>query len=475
MAPWIAFGIALAALAPPLLAGPRGPVRLQADDRPLTFEIGRPGESQTFEIVALSGCRYRLEVRGVTLPRSVLALGRKGEEPFARVTSDDERVARHVWQAVRDERLLVRVQGLSAFTGKAELRFATLGPGDVPTVAHRRVLVPDEETARVGELLLGEVNTWDLAVEPGVAYQVTPTEGSAGRVRLRILGLEDAVLGDSEQGALALRPLPPVRFVAPDPLPPAADAGAPLRLEVRGTFDGGGSYGVKLRRLEEGETVDPPQLLVTEPEPSAVLVEGPVPVVRARPGDLVLVNIPEAAENPYFVQMKRGDRWVGAGGMGQEQRARTHYDAGMTWFRPYHAGTYRFIGIRGPAPTADVQLLDRAELGGAPIHMGTGVDPEVKAKLTRDWKLVALGACMPGWDYLFVLRGAPQSGVSMRVVGPDGKVVGTRGAYGAGTYSPGLGPTLRFEAKRPGVYRLEARDKKEHLVAALLRHAEDRR
>jgi len=61
------------------------------------------------------------------------------------------------------------------------------------------------------------------------------------------------------------------------------------------------------------------------------------------------------------------------------------------------------------------------------------------------------------------------------VVGPDGSVVGTRGAYGAGTFSPGLGPTLRFEAKKPGIYRLEARDKKGRLVVAMLRHAEERR
>ena len=467
--------LGLALLAPPVVAAPKGPVRLRADDRPLALEIKRPGEALTYEIIALSGCRYRLEVRGETLRRSVLEVGRQGEEPFVRVTAGDDLVARHIWQAVRDERLLVRVSGLSAFTGSAHLRFATLGPGDKPTVPHRRVLVPDEEAARVGELMLGESNTWDLAVEPGVAYQITPTEGSAGRVRLRVLGADDAVLGDSEQGALAMRPLPPVRFLVPDPLPAATDAGAPLRLDVRGTFDGGGSYGLKLRRLDEDETIDPPAVDLPEPEPSAILAEGPVPVVRARPGDLVLVNIPQAAENPYIVQRKRGTRWVSADGLGQEQRARTHYDAGMTWFRPYHAGTYRFIGIRGPAPSADVQLLDRAELGGAPIHMGTGVDPEVKAKLARDWKLVALGACMPGWDYLFVLRGAPQSGISMRVVGPDGSVVGTRGAYGAGTFSPGLGPTLRFEAKKPGIYRLEARDKKGRLVVAMLRHAEERR
>lgn len=473
----VAAGLVVLAGAVLEAAPARGPRRIQADGRPIAFEVATPGADSAFEIVAVSGCRYRLQVRGTTLRRPVLTLAREGEEPLARVTAEATTSAEHVWQAIRDERLVVRVGGLSAMTGQGTLSFATLGVGDLPTRPHRRVLLPGEERARVGELLLGEENTWDLAVAPGVAYQVTPTEGTAGRVRLLLRGEDGSVLADSEVGALSERPLPPLRFVAPAPLPDvgAERADAPLRLAVRGTFDGGGSYGLTLRPLVEGETVEPPPIGRPEPEPSAILDDGPTPVVRAERGDLVLVHVAEARGNPYFVQMLRGTRWQPAEGFGQQQRARTHYESGMTWFRPYHAGTYRFVGLLGPAPSADVMLLDRAELGGAPIHMGTSADPEVKVQLDKTWRLTALGACMPGWDYLFVLRGAPSSGVGMRVIGPDGRPVAQRAAFGAGTWSPGLGPTLRFRAKEPGIYRLEGRDPKGRVVAALLRHAEDRR
>ena len=62
------------------------------------------------------------------------------------------------------------------------------------------------------------------------------------------------------------------------------------------------------------------------------------------------------------------------------------------------------------------------------------------------------------------------SGVAMRVVTPEGKAVKLRPASGR-TISPGLGPSLRFQVKTPGVYRLEARSKRRYIVRPLLRRA----
>ena len=77
-----------------------------------------------------------------------------------------------------------------------------------------------------------------VVVEPGEAYQIEPTAGSAGRVRLKVFAGE-TLLGDSEATALAQRPFPPVRFKAP-PVDEATGKRAAVKLEVRGGFDGGG-------------------------------------------------------------------------------------------------------------------------------------------------------------------------------------------------------------------------------------------
>jgi hypothetical protein len=171
------------------------------------------------------------------------------------------------------------------------------------------------------------------------------------------------------------------------------------------------------------------------------------------------------------VQVLRGDTWVSMQDIGLGGSARSQENALLVWFRPYYPGTYRFRPVPSPPPSEPrLMLYDRAALGGAPIHMGTGSDPTVRARLARSWTLVGLGVCMPGWDYLFVCVHAPDQGVAMRVRDPEGKTVATRSAS-ARTISPGLGPSMRFRVRRPGVYRLEAKNARKRIVRPLLRRA----
>lgn len=455
--------------------------RLPATGVASPFHVKVPGRDDRFSVLAVAGCRYRLEARGDTLTRPVLAVGRVGEDPFVKADAGpDSTVARLEWDAVRDEALDVRVGGFSAMVGRGTVAWTTLGPEDAPTEAHRRHLVAGEEHARVGELLIGEANDWIVAAEPGVAYQITPTEGTAGRVRLLLHASGAASpaspLRDSEEGPLSTLPLAPLRFLGPHLAPEGVEGGAAtsLRLEVRGLFDGGGTYGLRMRRLVEGETVDPEGATLRAPEPAAVLEQPPGCTFRAGPGDLALLHLPHAPDNPHFVLVQRGNSWIAADELGQQQRARTHYHAALAWFRPWRAGTFRFAGVLGPVEEGTLQLLDRSTLGGAPIHLGTGVDPEVRVRLSKTWTLTGLGACMPGWDYLFALRGAGST-AGMRVIAPDGRVLATRTGGAGATWSPGIGPTLRFRAAVPGIYRLEARATKSLVVAAVLRHAEESR
>ena len=444
---------------------------LKANGTAVRFEIRRAGGRQTFLFPAISGCRYRLTATPGTLPRPRLAIGKWKGDVFADADGGENgKAATYVWDSEMDERLTVTVTGFSAQTGDGTLRLQTLAPDDTPTRPHRRMLaVRATDRAQVGHLLIGGANKWDLVVEPGAAYQITPTVGSAGRVRLKVAVGEDTVIADSEATGLAVRPHPPVRFRAPAD---SDDGAAPPTcwLEVRGGFDGGGSYGLRMRRLREGETVAPP-LKAPPPVPAAEQLPGPIPTFRAGPGDLALLYVPNANNNPHRVQLLRGDVWVEVEQRGQGASARTHEWRGMNWFRPFSPGTFRFMGAQGFTPEdAQLQLFRREDLGGAPIHLGTGVDPEVRVRVGKKWTLAGLGACMPGWDYLFVAVGAPRVGVSMRVVDAKGKTVAKRGSTGA-TYVADTGPSLRFQPKAPGLFRLEVRSRKKRVVAALLRHA----
>lgn len=439
--------------------------------RPKPFEVKGAGGSQTFRFVAISGCRYRLTAEPGTLPRPVLSIGHWKSDPFARADAlENGKPVTYVFACEKDGRMTVVVTGFSAQTGTGTIRLDTLGPDDKPTKAHRRILsVRLAERALVGNLLIGESNTWDLEVKPDTAYQITPTVGSAGRVRLRVLLADGVEIGDSEVSALAERPHPPVRFRAPALEEGQSELPA-IRLEVRGGFDGGGDYGLRMRVLKAGETVAPVGK-DRPPPPPAEQLEGAMPTFRAGPGDLALLYVPDATQNPHRVQLLRGKAWMNVTNRGQGASARTHQWRGMNWFRPFSPGTFRFAGARGfTPPDAQLQLFRRKDLGGAPIHLGTGVDPEVRVRVHKKWTLAGLGACMPGWDYLFVAVGAPRNGVAMRVVGPDGKTVAKRG-YSGSKFVPDTGPSLRFQPKQPGLFRLEIRSTKKRVVAALLRHA----
>ncbi len=457
------------------------PLTLRASGASRGYEVKVAGGTATFRFDQISGCRYRLIAEPGTLRRPVLQVGRAGEEPLVRVDAGgSEKPASHTFVAERDARMEVRVGGFSAQTGKGRVRLETLGPNDERVKAHRRYLQPGGARAAVGELLVGEENRWELVVEEGKAYQITPTRGSAGLVRLQVLGWDGTPIGDSDQGAASWVAFPPVRFRVPqsaagEPAPEKQAARPPkgrraIHLVVRGIFDGGGTYGVRLRPLGPDESVDPPPV-APPPAVERGPVEGQVSTFRAGPGDVALLYVPSSAHRTQRVEMLRGERWIHLNDMGLGGSARSQENALMVWFQPYYPGTYRFRGVPVPPPSQPrMTLHDRTSLGSAPIHMGTGADPTVRARLKSSWSLVGLGVCMPGWDYLYVCVGGPSRGVAMRVLDAAGKVVRSRSA-GAQTISPGLGPSLRFRVPRPGVYRLQAKNLRKRIIRPLLRRA----
>lgn len=458
---------------------------LRVDGKPRRFEVKVAGGSAAYRFTVAAGCRYRITVEPGTLQRLVLEIGRPDEEPF-HVQDVKAQTPPHVWYAERDALLVARIKGFSASTGDGRVRLEVLGPDDEPIGRHRRYLGITGDRALVGEMLVGEHNLWYLVVEEGRAYEITPTTGSAGRVRLRVLDWSDEVIADSEKGGIAWVARPPLRFRVPPRPAVDADGGDPkkrkrkkkepaMRLDVRGVFDGGGTYGVTMRALGEDEAVETPA--VTPPaglERGAV--EGEVATFHAGPGDLAMVYVGHAPEINQIVQVKRGDAWVridriGRDDVGRGNSARSPEDALTAWFQPYYPGTYRFVSfpVRPPS-TPQLFLMDRAALGGAPIHMGTGSDPTPRARLHKKWRLVGLGVVMPGQDYLFVCVHGPDQGVAMRVRSARGKTIRTRAASGQ-TISPGLGPSLRFKVSEPGIYRLEAKSARPRVVRPLLRRA----
>ncbi|MDF1700313.1 MAG: hypothetical protein P1V36_04065 [Planctomycetota bacterium] len=449
-----------------------GPVRLKATGAARRFQVKVIGGHATFRFSTVAGCRYRLTVRPGTLARPILQVGRHGEEPLVRVDPGaGGGPAVHRFDAERDASMEARVGGFSGQTGGASIQLETLDLTDRKTKAHRRFLAPTEgESARVGELLIGEANRWRLVVEPGAAYRITPTRGSAGRVRLVVLGWDGAPLADSTGTGSAWLALPPVRFRVP---PKPEDAKLPaLMLEVRSLLAGGGTYGVRMQTLPPDQDLTPAEVGAPEALERGP-IEGAPESFRAGPGDVAVLYVPAAPGRTRVVEMQRGERWIRVEDMGLGSSARSQENALMVWFQPYYPGTYRFRDPFGAAPQGSRMLLhDRAALGSAPIHMGTGADPTPRARLRSAWSLVGLGICMPGWDYLFVCVHGPDSGVAMRVVDAAGKAIKTRSSAGR-TISPGLGPSLRFRVPRAGVYRLEAKSKRRMIVRPLLRRAAD--
>ncbi len=448
------------------------PATLEATGKAVSVEVKAPGARVRLEVRLVAGARYRVSVLPDTLGRALLEWGRPGEPALVSVTSPAPGApAVHEVEAEARGRWEVGVGGFSASVGRARVRLETLDPQGRRAPAHWRYLVPDRPVAQVGELLLREADGWILCVEPGQAYEIEPTEGSAGRVRLRVRGPDGAVRADSEASALSWMARPGVRFAVPEGPLPAVEP-APYVLEVRGLFDGGGTYGLRLRPLAPGQSVEPPAL-----EPPPEVPRGPIAddpdAFGAGPGDLAFLYV---AHTPLtrIVQVRRGERWVTLEGIGPHASARSQENALLVWFRPYYPGVYRFVTPMGTPSGGERMLLDRAGLGGAPIHLGTGVDPQVRVRLGKRFELVGLAGCMPGFDYLFVLVEGPEQGVGMRVLGADGRKLAERTVSAAGApIAPGYGPSLRFRVKAPGVYRLEARGARPFVVAPLLRRALD--
>lgn len=434
------------------------------------FDVKAPQQVVPFLFEVLAGCRYRLTVECRTLPRALVEVGAGDATLF----SADSRpppdrpppdplpkrpTATLVWDAEMDGVLEAHVRGFSAFTGRGRLRLETLGPDDRPVAAHRRMLAPGGTLARVGSLWVGEPNRWELVVRPGRTYEVRSRPGTAGRIALAVVGPDGFVLASAAPDTHD--PYPTLRFETPPP--GEGDAPVPLRLEVRSVDGGGGTYGVRL--VEDPPPpggVDAPAPPTEAPTPPTGRLPGVPLAFHAHPGDLALLYLPRSHPyDPHHLQWRRPDgRWAtlpyDLGIQGERASMRTPENAALVWFRTFRAGTYRFVEPR--ARDAVLKLYPADDVPAAPALLGTGLDPRVSAHGGSGWQTIGLGVCMPGWDYLFVAVGRRRAAVEMRVVGvgEDAEALHTKHGFGP-TRAPGLGPTFRFEVRRPMLVRLEVR------------------
>jgi hypothetical protein len=132
---------------------------------------------------------------------------------------------------------------------------------------------------------------------------------------------------------------------------------------------------------------------------------------------------------------------------------RTPEEAALVWFRAYRPGTYRFVEPEDAG--AEVRLFSAEVARGAPLLLGTGLDPTVRARGGTSWRTIGLAVAMPGWDYLFVAAGGTGS-PGMRVRDAAGGVLADRTERGVSpTAVAGVGPSLRFRVREPGLVRLE--------------------
>ncbi len=448
------------------------PLKLTARGKWRRFDIRAAGNKQDFYFEATAGCRYRVTVEplGLRMPEVELFIGRSSTPLDTARAPAPEQAASMTWDPELDGLAFLRVGGFSAGIGKGRIRVETLDWENAVAKPHTRALGPrrGDEPARVGDLLLGEANTWQLHVQRGKAYEIQTRRGTAGGVRLRVLtGKPGRVLAHSDPWRAAGEHYPIVRFQVP------AGEGSPnMRLEVEGVWSSAGTYGLVLRTLAAGAAL--------EPEPGIV-----APTVEHRrladetygfelqEGDMAVLWIPSGNRMPQRpVQRKLRGSWVDAQTHGEVARGQRPTIGNFMSFRPHEGGTYRFLGWTGvdeAAEGATLRLYTREQLGPAPVHMGTGGDPTARARTSSKWEAVGLGICIPGITYLFVLQPERTAGVRMRVTTLEGQVLATRPSSGAALpFSPGFGPSLRFRVAKPSVVRLEARGGK-RVVAALLR------
>ena len=459
-----------------LLGGP-----LEASARPLKllprgtwrrFDIRSAGMKQDFYLEAIAGCRYRITVEslGLRLPEIELYTGRSQTPNDTARAPGPEQAASLTWDPELDGLVLLRVGGFSAGTGKGRIRVETLDWENTPTKANTRILGPrrGDEPARVGDLLLGEANTWQLHVERGKSYEIQTRRGTAGGVRLRVFdGKPGTLLAHSDPWRAAGEHYPIVRFAVP------TGKGAPkLRLEVEGVWSSAGTYGLVLRSLSDDAALEPEAGIVAPVVEHKRLTDETYGF-QLQEGDMAVLWVPAGNRMPQRpVQRKLRGTWIDAQTHGEVARGQRPQIGNFMSFRPHEGGTYRFMGWPGVDEAAEgttLRLYTREQLGPAPVHMGTGGDPTARARTGSKWQAVGLGICVPGITYLFVLQPERTSGVRMRVTTLAGKVLASRPARGdALAFSPGYGPSLRFRVAKPSVVRLEARGGK-RIVAALLR------
>jgi hypothetical protein len=230
---------------------------------------------------------------------------------------------------------------------------------------------------------------------------------------------------------------------------------------VRAVGGGGGTYGVRLDLVSP--TAGEPE---AAPVPASV-ERGPVPgvphAVRANAGDVLLVYVPKtSAYDPHELQVRRDDAWVSVpreaiSEHGERAAVRTPEDAAIVGFRPQVPGEFRYVPI-APEPAPVLRVYPAEEAGGAPLLLGTGLDPQVLARSASAWRTIGIGLVMPGFDYLFVAAGSGPRDLGMRVRALSGAVAAQRGG---GSFAPtevaGVGPSLRFRVKEPQAVRLEVR------------------
>ena len=457
--------------------------RLATDGSWTALKIEAPGDKQAFGFEQRSGCRYRMTVEPQTLARPVVDLA-FGEMPPQRFGAPERgQSAVYAWDAEGTRLVWAEVSGFSAMTGTARIKVESLGPDGAPQKKPEPWLGVTAENARMGDLMLGEVERWPLVLEPGRAYRIEPTRGSAFGLLLRV------VTSDGRELAKSLRPWLPfdeLRLRAPPepPLPEPGPPGSPIPeiellgpplLEMRGLAGCGGTYGLRLSLLPDDEP------LVAPPSPPLAAVErGPLDGerlgFRVNPGDVALLFSPQgpSAMAVASVQRQVGALWEALGPEVPVGTLRSQEGDHMACFRAEQPGTYRFEPFPvGSAANARPLLFAGEELGGAPLLLGLATDPRVRAKVGSAWRTVGLAVVVPGFDYLFVAEGAPGAGVAMRVRGTDGKVLASRPAHGeALTLAAGLGPSLRFKAAAVTLLRLEVQAKgKGQTLLALLRRA----
>jgi hypothetical protein len=163
--------------------------------------------------------------------------------------------------------------------------------------------------------------------------------------------------------------------------------------------------------------------------------------------------------DPHLVQAREGEEWAlvpqeGISQYGERASARTPERTAVVAFRAHRSGEYRFVAQPSERPPV-LRVHPAGEAGGAPLLLGSNVDPTVLARAKPAYRTIGLGVCMSGFDYIFVAAGGGVRDLSMRVVGMDGKVIAQRSSSAFASQVAGVGPSMRFRLREPQLVRLE--------------------